>query len=158
MRKLEIGIITVAVAAVIIKVVHFTGSSVLAMSLLALVSIVYLFFGWYIFNPSKTVKETESKTATRKILLSVAHALLAIAVLFKLQLWPYANVLLISSGVLASIMYLYSKGKLRRAIYLMAISFLLFGFPNSIIKDIYGTNDQPTAVENAEVNMVVDEK
>jgi hypothetical protein len=100
MKKTEIIIATLAIIALVLNLMLIPGSGMLTVLSFSILAVIYFYFGLVIFN-DVTVKEVlKIRSISELIVLrnigavatGAALALTIIGLMFKIQLWPGANI------------------------------------------------------------------
>lgn len=161
MKKSEKIFVVVALFALLLKLFRIPGNSVFLILSLSLLSIVY-YFGFLLFNNIRLrdifKKSSYANTSQKKIVGSVAlgFALAAIVsgILFKLQIWPGGdNMLLSGLTFLALILTIaiisnqFKKSDFFRRIYyrgfiIGSLGILILFTPTTTLIDIYFRHDK----------------
>ena len=133
MKRFEIILGIGVLVALFFKVLHFPGGSLLLTITLMGLACIYLFWGFALFNnvsdENAFNKSAYSGISTQQIMFSIVAALalsaVCIGILFKIQHWPGAVVILLSGliavfvvGIIALIKYLGSKSDFYKMILL----------------------------------------
>jgi hypothetical protein len=149
MKKLEIIFICLAALGLTFKVLHFPGSGVLTVLSLSLISSLYFYVGFALFNnigfrklfKKESYQNISSNRVVGGVATGMALSIAALGIQFKLQSWPGARVMLIfgfSSSVVITLVSLLKKSKstdnyypniLKRVVAFGAISIILFSIP-----------------------------
>lgn len=159
MKKTERILALTTLIALIFKLLHWTGGEILLVISLSALSFLY-YFSFALFNDIRFRdifnKSSYTGISAKRIIgtigLGFSLSLIMIGSLFKIQLWPGANIQLANGLVLTGIIFLiafifYSRNKtafyknifLRIAI-IGGFGLLLFMTPNNTLIDIYYPN------------------
>lgn len=174
MKKLEKVFWGLFIIGLLFKIMHWPGAAILTVFSLGLVSSLYFYFGFGLFNSIKFrnifKKESYATISSGNLIFGVgfglALSILVIGFLFKFMLWPGAN-LMLSIGlallIIALLAYLIflkmnkvslPKGSFFRVILVFVLSLSLYLIQSDSIIEFYYPNDKPYA--NALKNLVKD--
>lgn len=157
MKKLEVITGIIATLGIILKLINIVGASILIVLSLTTLSVLYCFFGLLIFNNIKlrdafkkiSYEHTNSNKISGAIGIGWACSIILIGMLYKLQMWPKANIYLISGliimvfiMVIGALFYTrsevgYYETILKRAVIILSVGFALFLIPTTSLVDIY---------------------
>lgn len=141
-KKVEQVIIIIAIIGVCFRLMNFMGGNIIMILSFGSLSIFYLTFGVLILNNAPDSKNIK-KSAFGRSITGVVMSVSVIGLLFKMVLWPGANMLLtigliglLSSGLIVYIKYKrtdssYHKLILKRILYIGILVGSLVSIPTS---------------------------
>lgn len=148
MKKTEKILIALAIVGQIMRILYWDGASIISVAAGAMLAIFYLATGAFFFNDAGF---RNAYTKFRRILLTASVGVVMFfnvaGILFKLQIFPGANILLSlaspMSGVLLAVLFSchrynsWRQFPVKRLIVFGSISLILWIVPYSPLVDIY---------------------
>ena len=150
MRKVEIVILVLFLIGVVMKIFQLPGSGVMLGLSLSVLSMIYFGFSWLIFKPA------EGKNVVAfSILSGLIYSILCSGVLFKIQIYEGASIIL-NVGITALVLVLlpivfwgYRKGStksyfaphLKRILVIGSIALIIYSIPTNSSVRFYHRDD-----------------
>jgi hypothetical protein len=156
MKRMERILVWIAIAAVILKLLHVVLSGVLLIVILTVLSMIYFSMSWFLFpKPGR-----EDQIVLLSIAVGMALSCLLLGILFKLQVWPMAGFFLLCGlvlgGVIALVIYFLIQSRRDLQAYLLGlgqrlaitwvVAAVLFAVSGRTLLDLY-YHDQPRRAE-----------
>lgn len=174
--RTELGLALFFLVGLVFKFLHLPGAGIITVLSLQILALVYAFGGAYFFKDSKTSASNLALSVISGICLAIAVT----GILFKLQYWPGAVILLV--GMIASIaalvatlvakskaeeeMHTYYKHMTIRTVVVASLTTLLYFTPNQALISAQHWDDPERArlktqcinnPENEEYQLVYDQ-
>ena len=149
MKRLELILGVVVLVGLFFKVLHWPGGSLMLTIALTGLASIYLFWGFALFNnvsdEKAFIKSSYSDISAQQIIISIVAALglsaVCLGVLFKIQHWPGAMIILLS-GLITSLIVivliklLQSKSDFQKTLLTRIVIFVVIGLFCFAIKDL----------------------
>lgn len=170
MKKAELYLVGITIVALILKIFRIPGNSILLILSLSALSSMYFYFGILLFNGIRlreifkkdSYLNLSKKRLIGSLVLGISLSILVIGILFKIELWPRANNMLLPGLfllviILITLFYFNGKNKSpfgtrvhKRIIVVATSSVLFYLIPSDLLIDLYHRN-------NPEIIMLIKE-